>query len=60
MALFGFLGKLLDSNEREVNKLRPLVDSINELESEYKRLSAEDLKAKTVEFTIAPRRRPTT
>ena len=47
-----FLEKLLDSNQRELKKLEPIVASINSLEKDYKSLSDEDLKAKTVEFKL--------
>ena len=30
--MLGILGKFLDSNEREINKLKPLVENINNLE----------------------------
>jgi preprotein translocase subunit SecA len=45
-----WLGNLRDSNEREVNKLRPWVEDINDLEPEFQKLSDEELKAKTAEF----------
>lgn len=47
MALFG---KLFGSNEKEVNKLRPIVAAINALEERMVALPDEDLKAKTEEF----------
>ncbi len=37
-------------NERDIRKLRPLVDRINALEEEYQKLSEEELRAKTAEF----------
>ena len=37
-------------NDRDIKKLRPLVDRINELEVEYQQLSDEQLQAKTPEF----------
>jgi preprotein translocase subunit SecA len=37
-------------NERDLKKLRPLVDRINEIEREYQALSDEQLKGKTEEF----------
>jgi len=46
----GFLSNLFDSNEREVNRLKPVVRQINELEPEFQKLSDEELKARTVEF----------
>ncbi len=45
------LKKLLGtSHEREVKKLRPLVDAINELEPKIEKLSDDELRAKTAEF----------
>jgi len=45
------LKKLLGSkNERDLKKLQPLVARINELDEEYKALTDEQLKAKTIEF----------
>ncbi len=45
------LKKLLGSkNERDLKKMRPLVDRINALDEEYKALSDEQLQAKTDEF----------
>ncbi|MDD4025465.1 MAG: preprotein translocase subunit SecA, partial [Kiritimatiellae bacterium] len=37
-------------NERDIKRLQPLVDRINELEKSYQVLSDEQLKAKTAEF----------
>src|ERR687891_2765569 len=37
-------------NERELKRLRPLVDQVNALESGLKTLSDEQLRAKTAEF----------
>lgn len=42
--------KIFDSNEREIRKLRPLVDKINSLEPQMEKLSDEALRAKTEEF----------
>jgi preprotein translocase subunit SecA len=44
------LGGLVDSNEKQIQRLKPLVSEINELEPEFEKLSAEELKAKTQEF----------
>ena len=46
-AIFG------DPNEKELKKLQPLVDEINELEPEFTSLTDEQLKAKTTEFRAA-------
>jgi len=48
--MFKWLGSLVDSNEKQIKKLQPLVDSINGLEAEYEKLSPEELRAKTSEF----------
>jgi preprotein translocase subunit SecA len=45
-----FLNRLVDSNEREVRRLEPIVTEINALEPEYQALSDEALRAKTEEF----------
>jgi preprotein translocase subunit SecA len=45
-----FLSKFIDSNEKELKRLQPYVDRVNELESEYEKLSDADLRAKTDEF----------
>ncbi len=42
--------KLFGSNEREINKLRPIVEKINSLEPSISKLSDEELKNKTQEF----------
>jgi preprotein translocase subunit SecA len=39
-----------DPQKREIEKLNPLVDQINLLESEYETLSPEELRAKTSQF----------
>ena len=38
------------SNEREIKRMRPLVDQINALEPQMKQLTDEQLRAKTAEF----------
>ncbi|RPJ62754.1 MAG: preprotein translocase subunit SecA, partial [Dehalococcoidia bacterium] len=45
-----WLSKLFDSNEKEINHLRPLVKEINDLEPEFQKLSDEELKETTAEF----------
>ena len=45
-----WFGKLFDSNEKEINRLRPIVAQINALEADFQKLSDEDLKVKTIEF----------
>jgi len=45
-----FLGKLLDSNEKQLQKLKPLVEKINSLEPEMKKLKDDEFPAKTASF----------
>ncbi len=45
-----WLGGLVDSNEKELKRLQPTVDRINELEPEFEKLSDAELGAKTDEF----------
>src|SRR5260370_16799950 len=49
--MFNWLSKLGgDPSEREIKKLRPLVDRINYLEADYKALSDAALLEKTTDF----------
>ncbi len=50
--MFNILSKVLDSNEKEINRLKPLVDAINSHEPATKKLSDAKLKAKTQEFKL--------
>jgi preprotein translocase subunit SecA len=43
-------GGFIDSNEKEIDKLKPIIVKINALEAEYQKLSSDELKNKTVEF----------
>ena len=45
-----FFEKLFGSNEREINKFRPLVEKVNSFESATQSLSDDDLKNKAQEF----------
>jgi preprotein translocase subunit SecA len=46
-----FLKKIVGTkNERDIRKLRPLVERVNAIEKEYQSLSDDGLKAKTQEF----------
>ncbi|PID52476.1 MAG: preprotein translocase subunit SecA [Candidatus Moraniibacteriota bacterium] len=44
------LQKLFGSNERQISKLQPIVDQVNENEEKMKALSDEGIKEKTAEF----------
>lgn len=48
--MFKFLSKLLDSNEKEIVKLKALVDRVNSFEPEVKLLKDADFAKKTAEF----------
>jgi len=48
--MFKWLGGLVDSNEKEIRRLEPLVDRINELESDFEQLSVAGLRSKTDDF----------
>src|SRR4030042_2001529 len=50
--MFKWLGGLVDSNEKELKRLQPLVARINALEPELERLSDAELRAKTDEFKV--------
>ena len=45
-----FLGKLFDQNEKELKKMAPLVEKINSLEPEMKKLKDSQFPQKTAEF----------
>ncbi|MEO7719391.1 MAG: preprotein translocase subunit SecA [Capsulimonas sp.] len=45
-----FLRKFFDTNERDVDKYRKVVDKINAMEPQIQKLSDEELRAKTAEF----------
>src|SRR5690606_20411155 len=49
-SMLKFLKNMWDTNQKELNRIAPLVTRINELESEFVRLSDQELKNKTVEF----------
>ncbi len=50
--MLGILGKFLDSNEKQVNRLQPQIDDVNALEKKFEKLADEKLKAKTAEFKL--------
>ena len=47
-----FLRKLFDNNERDIRKYRKVVETVNAIESTFKKLTDEELKAKTEEFRL--------
>jgi preprotein translocase subunit SecA len=48
--MLSFLSKLFDSNEKEIAKLSPVIEKINLLEKEVKKLKDKDFPKKTIEF----------
>jgi preprotein translocase subunit SecA len=48
--MFKWLSNLIDSNEKELKRLQPLVEQINSLEPELEKLTDAELRAKTDEF----------
>ena len=43
-----FLSRFVDSNEREIHKLRPMVDAINALEAEFQPLSDQEIRERMI------------
>ncbi|MDD3474621.1 MAG: SEC-C metal-binding domain-containing protein [Candidatus Dojkabacteria bacterium] len=48
--MFKFLNNIFDSNEKQLDKIQPIIDQINDLEDEYSQLSNEQLTQKTEDF----------
>jgi preprotein translocase subunit SecA len=48
--MFKWFSNLIDSNEKELKRLQPVVDQINSLEPEFEKLTETELRAKTDEF----------
>ena len=48
--MLNFLSKIFDSNEKEINKLFPIVSEINNLEEKTSKLKQEEFPKKTIEF----------
>jgi len=48
--MLNFLSKFFDSNEKEIEKLRPIISEINKLENDVSKLKEEDFPKKTQEF----------
>ena len=48
--MFKLFSGLTDSNEKQLKRLQPAVNQINELEPEFEKLSDDELRAKTDEF----------
>ena len=50
--MLGIFGKLLDSNEREIKKLKPIIETINGFEKKVSKLTDKQLKGKFAEFRL--------
>ena len=50
--MFNIFSKILDSNEKQVDKIQPIVEAINSFESKFEKLSDAKLKEKTAEFKL--------
>ncbi len=48
--VMGFLSRFVDSNDREVKRIQPLVDATNALEAELERESDADIRARADEI----------
>jgi len=48
--MFKIFNKFFDSNEKEINKILPIVSKINSLEEKYKKIKDDDFLKKTEEF----------
>jgi preprotein translocase subunit SecA len=48
--MISFLTKLLDSNNREINRFKPVIEKINSLEEKFKKLKDKDFAKKTQEL----------
>ena len=50
--MFAIFNKIIDSNEKQVKKLGPVVEAVNSLEKKFEKLTDAKLKAKTAEFKL--------
>jgi preprotein translocase subunit SecA len=48
--MFNFISKFFDSNEKEIDKLKPIVSEINSFEEKFKKLKDKNFPLKTKEF----------
>ena len=48
--MLGFFNRFIDSNEREVKRIQPLVDQINALEPEIEALPDDEIRARIAEI----------
>jgi len=50
--MFKWLSNLIDSNEKELKRLQPLVDHINSLEPEFEKLTDDELRRKPMNLRL--------
>ncbi len=50
--MLGIFGKLLDSNEREINKLKSLIENINSFEKKISKINDKQLKGMFAQFQL--------
>ena len=55
--MLGFLSKFVDSNDRELTRIQPYIDRINELEPEFEALSDVEIRERIAEIRAEVRRR---
>src|SRR3990172_1805020 len=48
--MFNFIGKIFDSNEKEINKLKPIVSETNSFEEKFKKLKEKNFPLKKKKF----------
>ena len=48
--MLGFLSRFVDSNDRELKRIQPLVDEVNELEPEISALADDEIRARFAEI----------
>jgi preprotein translocase subunit SecA len=48
--MLNVFGKFFDSNEKEINRIKPIVEKINSFENDFKKLKLSDFPKKTKEF----------
>src|SRR3990172_7942988 len=50
--MLGFLNRFVDTNERELKRLQPFIDEINELEAEFEALSDDEIRSRMAEIRL--------
>ncbi len=50
--MLGFLNRFVDSNERELKRLQPFIDEINELEAEFEGLSDDEIRSRMADIRV--------